>query len=62
MKDQTPAPMLAALPRESCCQMNEIGIFIDTHNLFEKYQEWIPSSYNSVTALSSHLTALYCLD
>lgn len=42
--------------------MNDIGSFIDTRNLFEKYQEWISNSYNSVTALSSHLTAIHCLD
>lgn len=36
-KDQTPAPMLTALPRESSCQTSETGSFIDTHNLFEKY-------------------------
>lgn len=36
-KDQTPAPMLTVLPRESSCQMSETGSFIDIHNLFEKY-------------------------
>lgn len=41
---------------------NEIVSFIDTHNLFVKYQELISSSYNSVTALSNHLTAIYYLD
>lgn len=35
-KEQTPVPMLTNLPRENSCQMNEIGSFIDTHNLLEK--------------------------